>query len=85
MNQRQPDWKNVTFSEKKHLKLGGPDGFNWYFHDPMKAKDIKWSKNFIGAIPQGAASANNKTDLVVESDTMNNEVHIKILNVQLSA
>ena len=79
------DWKNVIFSEGKRLNIDRPDGFNCYFHDRMKDKDIRWSRRFKGGslMLWGDFSVNSKTDLIVMQITMNTEVYIKILHVQL--
>ena len=81
------DWKNVIFSDEKRFNLDGPDGLNSYWHDLRKAKDIRWSRRFKGGslMMWGAVSANGKTDLVLVPKTMNTEMYLKILDVQLLA
>lgn len=81
------DWENVIFSDEKRFNLDGPDGFNCYWHDLRKAKDIRWSRRFKGGslMLWGAVSANGKTDLVVVSNNMNTEEYLRILDVQLLA
>ena len=79
------DWRNVIFSNEKHLNLGRQDSFNCYFHDFKKAKGVRWNRRFKrgGSLMKwGVVSANIKTDLVVPN-AINIEAYIKILNVQL--
>ena len=56
------DWKNAIFSDEKRLNLDKFDGFNCYFHDFRKFKDIKLSINFKGGslMLWEAVSANSK-------------------------
>ena len=56
----------MVFSDKKKLNLDGPDGFQCYWHDLRKEKQLFKKKFRRGSvIVLGAFSVSGKADLVV--------------------
>ena len=42
------EWQKVIFSEEKKFNLDGPDGFQYYWQDLAKDKQVRMSRNFGG-------------------------------------
>lgn len=47
-NRDNVDWKNVMFSDEKCFNLDESDGFNCYWHNIKKVKNIRCSTHFKG-------------------------------------
>ena len=42
------EWSNVVFSDEKKFNLDGPDGFQYYWHDIRKDRQLCTKRNFGG-------------------------------------
>lgn len=72
-------WKDVIFSDEKMFNLDGPDGFQYYWHDLQKEKQVRMSRNF-GA---GTVTIWGALPLAWISTRMNSESSIDMLEISL--
>lgn len=78
-------WKNVIFSDEKKFNLDGPDGFQYYWRDLRKEKEVRMSRNFGGGTLMiwGAFSFHGKLPLAWISTRMNSESYVEMLEISL--
>ncbi|KAI8116740.1 Potassium voltage-gated channel subfamily H member 3 [Lucilia cuprina] len=78
-------WEKVLFSDEKKFNLDGPDGFQYYWHDLRKDKEVRMSRNFgRGSLMiWGGFSIKGKLPLAWISTRMTSENYIEMLEISL--
>lgn len=79
------EWSNVVFSDEKKFNLDGPDGFQYYWHDIHKDRQMCTKRNFGGGslMLWAGFSMHGKTHLAKCSTKMNSSKYLEMLECVL--